>query len=408
MVAAFSALRHPDFARYAVGRFCATVAWQMLSVAAGWQIYEITKSALALGFIGLAQFLPFLLLILPAGQVADHADRRMILAVSYGIETLCIAALLALSLMGSTLVWPIFAAMAVFGAGRAFWMPAGQAMTPNLVPPESFSAAIAVNGTLFQTAVIAGPAIGGLLFLAGIDVVYGTALVLMVIVVVLMVGIRPVRAAARAGSVGWRSALEGLRFVIHRKPVLGAISLDLFAVLLGGATALLPIYAADVLHIGPTGLGILRTAPGVGAAVTAALLAISPLDRHVGRWMFGGTALFAIATIVFGFSHSFWISLVALVAMGIGDMVSVFIRQILVQLETPDSIRGRVSAVNSMFIGASNELGEFRAGVMAKWLGTIPATVWGGVLCLGVVVAWMGLFPSLRKLDRFPAPNRTP
>lgn len=405
--AVVAALRHRDFARYAAGRFCATLAWQMLSVAVGWQIYEFTHDALALGFIGLAQFLPFLGLVLPAGQIADRADRRLILVIAYGVEATCVAVLLALTLLGMTIVWPIFAAMVFFGVGRAFWMPAGQAMTPNLVPPEDFSAAVALNSALFQIAVIAGPALGGLLFLAGAGVVYGTVLTLQLIVVTLMFGVRPVKAAGAGAAFRIRDALEGLKFVFHRKPVFGAISLDLFAVLLGGATALLPVYASDVLHIGPAGLGVLRTAPGVGAALTAAVLAVSPLSRHVGRNMFLGTGLFAVATIVFGVSTNFLLSLAALVLLGAGDMVSVFIRHILVQLETPDAIRGRVSAVNSMFIGASNELGEFRAGATAKLFGLVPAVAWGGVACLGVVLAYIALFPSLRRLDAFPTPNRS-
>jgi len=403
--AALRALRHRDFARFAVARFCATFAWQMLSVAVGWQVYEFTGDPLALGLVGLAQFLPFVSLVLPAGQVADRADRRLVLVLSYSVEALCALALFALALLGLKVVWPIFAAMILFGAARAFWMPAGQAMTPNLVPAEDFSAAVAVNSTLFQVSVIVGPAVGGLLFLAGAHIVYGGTLALLVLVVVLMLRIRAVKVAG-TGSYQLRDAFEGLRFVVRNKPLLGAISLDLFAVLLGGATALLPVYASDVLHIGPAGLGILRTAPGVGAAVVAAWLAVSPLSRHVGRWMFFGTGLFAVATIVFGLSTSFALSLAALVLLGAGDMLSVFIRHILVQLETPDSIRGRVSAVNAMFIGTSNELGEFRAGVAARWFGAIPAVVWGGVACLGIVLAYLPLFPTLRKLDQFPWPKR--
>ncbi|MBV6425275.1 MAG: Enterobactin exporter EntS [Steroidobacteraceae bacterium] len=406
--AALAALRHRDFARYAAGRFCATLAWQMLSVAVGWQVYEFTRDPLALGIIGLAQFLPFLALVLPAGQIADRADRRLLLALSYGLDAVSVAALFAVSLAGLEIVWPIFAAMVLFGVGRAFWMPTGQAMTPNLVPVEDFNAATAVNSALFEIAVVTGPALGGLLFLLGAPVVYGTALLLMVLVVVLLLRIRPVRATSADQPFRLRDTLAGLRFVWRRKPVLGAISLDLFAVLLGGATALLPIYARDVLHIGPAGLGVLRTAPAVGAAVTATLLAFAPLQRHVGRWMFLGTGIFAVATIIFGISTTFWVSLVALVALGAGDMVSVYIRHVLVQLETPDSIRGRVSAVNSMFIGASNELGEFRAGVAARLFGLVPAVAWGGVACGAVVAAYVVTFRSLRRLDRFPEPNRDP
>jgi MFS family permease len=267
---------------------------------------------------------------------------------------------------------------------------------------EAFPSAVAVNSTLFQTGVIVGPAIGGLLLLFGPAAVYGTVLGLLTLVVLLVFSIRPVRVATRAAAFRLTDVLEGLRFVFRRRTVLGAISLDLFAVLFGGATAMLPIYASDVLHVSPAGFGALRAAPGVGAALIAAMLAFSPLDRHVGRWMFGGVALFGASTVVFGVSESFWISMVALFLLGAGDMVSVFVRHLLVQLETPDEIRGRVSAVSSMFIGASNELGEFESGVAAKWLGLVPSVVFGGLATLGVVAAYLKLFPELRKMDRFP------
>jgi MFS family permease len=307
-------------------------------------------------------------------------------------------------------VWPVFLAMALFGAGRAFWMPSGQAMVVNLVPADVFPTAVGLNSTLFQTAVIVGPAIGGVLYalgeaalhVPGALVVYAVALALLVAVVVLIAGVRPVRAPPSTQPLSSREFFEGLRFVLRRKPVLGAISLDLFAVLFGGATALLPVFAADILHVGPVGLGTLRTAPGVGAALTAALLATRPIERHAGRWMFGGVALFGCATIVFGLSTSFVLSLGALFLLGVGDMVSVFVRHLLVQLETPDSIRGRVSAVSAMFIGASNELGEFESGVTAKWFGTVPAVVFGGAACIGVAILYLRLFPELRRLDRFP------
>jgi MFS family permease len=401
---ALAALRYPDFARYAIARFLATISWQMLNVAVGWQVYAITRDPLALGFVGLAQFLPFLVLVLPAGQVADRHDRRLVLIGAYTVEAACAATLLAMTLSGATNVWPIYLAMALFGTGRAFWMPAGQAMTPNLVPTEAFPAALALNSTLFQSAIIAGPAIGGLLYLAGPAVVYGTALVLLAAVVVLVALIRPIQAAAVAGAWRARDVLEGLRFVFQRKPLLGAISLDLFAVLFGGATAMLPIYASDVLDVGPAGLGLLRTAPGVGAALTAVWLSVRPISRHAGRWMFSGVAAFGVATIVFGLSESFVLSLVALALIGVADMVSVFVRHLLVQLETPDAIRGRVSAVNSMFIGASNELGEFESGVAARAMGLVPSVVFGGVACLAVVAVYLWRFPELRRLDRFPKP----
>ena len=400
-----AALRYRDFALYASARFSATLAWQMLNVAVGWQVYKLTHDPLDLGFVGLAQFLPFLLLVLPAGQLADRADRRLVLLGAYTGEAACAAMLFAYTFLELTSVLPIFAALVLFGSGRAFWMPAGQAMTVNLVPTPVFPSAVAINSTLFQSAVIAGPAIGGLLYLAGPRIVYGTVLALFLVVIVLVACIRPVRAPAAAGAFRAGDVLEGLRFVIRKRTVLGAISLDLFAVLFGGATALLPIYASDVLHVGPAGLGVLRTAPAVGAAITAGALALLPIQRHVGRWMFGGVTLFGVATTVFGLSTVFWVSLLALFALGVGDMVSVFIRHLLVQLETPDAIRGRVSAVNSMFIGASNELGEFESGVVARWIGAVPAVVVGGVATLLVVGMYLRLFPELRCMDRFPAPR---
>ena len=407
------ALRHRDYRRYALGRFFATLAWQMLGVAVGWQVYAITKDPLDLGFVGLAQFLPFLALVMPGGQLADRADRRLVMVFAYVVETACVVVLLWFTLSGSRQVWPVFLAMALFGAGRAFWMPSGQAMVVNLVPPDIFPTAVGLNSTLFQTAVIIGPAIGGVLYALGesaldVDgalVVYAVALVLLAIVIWLIAGVRPVRAPQSKEPVTTREFFEGLRFVFSRRPVLGAISLDLFAVLFGGATALLPVFAADILHVGPVGLGTLRTAPGVGAALTAAFLATRPIERHAGRWMFGGVALFGVATIVFGLSSSFVVSLLSLFLLGVGDMVSVFVRHLLVQLETPDAIRGRVSAVSAMFIGASNELGEFESGVTAKWFGTVPAVIIGGLACAGVVLVYLRLFPELRRLDRFPQPE---
>ena len=395
------ALRYRDYAVYAAARLCATLAWQMLGVAVGWQVYQITHSALDLGLIGLAQFLPFVLLVLPAGHVADRTDRRLLLVAAYGVQATCASVLLWFTLSGSHDVRIVFAAMTLFGAGRAFSMPTSQAMTPNLVPREAFPSAVAFNSVLMEVAIIAGPSLGGVLYLLGPRVVYASALGLMVVVCGLIICIRPVRASQSQAHRGASELLDGLRFVMHRRTVLGAISLDLFAVLFGGATALLPAYASDVLHVGPAGLGVLRTAPGVGAALTAVSVAFVPIDRHVGRWMFSGVALFGISTVVFGLSHVFWASLIALACLGAGDMVSVYIRQILVQLETPDAIRGRVSAVSSMFIGASNELGEFESGLTARLLGLVPAVVLGGVATLVVVGVYLKRFPELRLMDRF-------
>jgi MFS family permease len=403
---ALDALRHADFARYAFGRFFATIGWQMMNIGVGYQLWQLTRDPLALGFVGLAQFLPFVLLVLPAGQLADRADRRAIMAASYGLELIVALTLLAFTLSASRATVIVLGAMALLGIARAFWMPAGQAMTPNLVPARAFAGAVSVNSTLFQVGVITGPAFGGLLAIAGVEWVYGVASGLLTLSTLLLVWVKPVRAGATGQS--WRllDALEGLRFVLRRRPLLGAISLDLFAVLFGGATALLPIYATDVLRVGPAGLGFLRTAPAVGAALVAIWLGVRPITRSVGRWMFGGVAVFGFATLVFGVSTSFWLSFAALFALGAGDMVSVFVRHMLVQLETPDGIRGRVSAVNAMFIGASNELGEFESGLTAKWWGAVPAVIVGGCATLAVVAAYLWRFPELRKLDLFPEPAR--
>lgn len=403
---ALDALKHRDFALYAGARTLATLAWQMLTVAVGWQVYAITQDPLALGYTGLVQFVPFVCLVLPAGQLADLADRRLVLIGAYACEVLSASVMLWFTLSAQTEVWPVYCAMALFGAGRALWMPTGQAIMPNLVPAAIFPRALALNSTIHQAAAIAGPSVGGLLYLLGPAVVYGVVFVFLLLAMLFVIAIRPMPPAARVRRWHWREALEGLDFVRRRRTVLGALSLDLFAVLFGGATALLPIFAADVLHVGPAGLGILRTAPGVGAVLTAMLLAAHPITRHVGRWMLGGVALYGLSTLVFGASTHVGLSLVALFVLGAGDMVSIYIRHMLVQLETPDSIRGRVSAVNAIFIGSSNELGEFESGLTAKLFGLVPSVLLGGTATLAVVAGCMKAFPELRTMDRFPPPRR--
>ncbi|HYE36686.1 MFS transporter [Methylocaldum sp.] len=398
-----SALRHRDFTLYLCARFLGAVAVQMQSVAVGWQVYALTGDALDLGLIGLAQFAPFVPLVLIAGQMADRFDRRRIIMLCYAVEVLCGLLLIGFTLTGLEIVWPVFAVMALYGSARAFMMPSSQAIVINLVPAESFGNAVALSSSSFQLAVIAGPALGGVLYLAGPMTVYTTVAVLLGLSVILMLLMRrlPQKSADRE-PMSWHTVLEGLRFVRSRPTVFGAISLDLFAVLFGGATALLPAYASDILHVGPTGLGLLRTAPGAGAALIALVLAFAPISRHAGRWMFGGVVLFGTAVIALGLSTSFAVSIAALFLMGAGDMVSVYIRHMLVQLETHDAIRGRVSAVNSVFIGASNELGEFESGLTAAWFGLVPAIILGGTATLGVALFWMYGFPDLRAMDRFP------
>jgi len=397
------ALSHPDFARYAYGRFAATLAWQMIDVVLGYQMWKLTRDEAYLGYIGLAQFLPFVVLLLPGGQIADRFDRRLIIALAYSLELLAAVALLVFTLSGRTEAYLLFFIAALLGVARSFWAPAGQAMVPNLVPKDLLSGAISFNTLIFTIATITGPALAGLTIILGIDWSYGIAVVLLIGAMFLMLGVKPVRAKSTS-EWRWHDFLGGFVFVWRKKPVLGAISLDLFAVLFGGVVALLPAYADKILHVDSIGLGLMRAAPGVGAAIVAFSLGLRPITRHAGTWMFGGVALFGVCMITVGLSTSLWLSVIVLAIAGAGDMVSVFVRGMLVQLETPDSIRGRVSAVNSMFIGASNELGAFRAGMQAAWAGIVPSMIWGGVCTLAVVGSYLGLFPQLRKLDKFPEP----
>ena len=397
------ALKFPDFARYAYGRFAATLAWQMIDVVLGYQMWKLTRNEAYLGYIGLAQFLPFVVLLLPGGQIADRFDRRLIIALAYGLELVAAVALLIFTLSGRTEAYLLFIIAALLGVGRAFWAPAGQAMVPNLVPKELLSGAISFNTLIFTIATITGPAIAGITLIIGIDWSYGITVALLIAAMFLIAGVKPVRAKS-SSEWRWHDFLGGFVFVWKKKPVLGAISLDLFAVLFGGVVALLPAYADKILHTDSVGLGMMRAAPGVGAAIVAFSLGLRPITRHAGTWMFGGVALFGLCMITVGLSTSLWLSVIVLALAGAGDMVSVFVRGMLVQLETPDAIRGRVSAVNSMFIGASNELGAFRAGLQAAWLGIVPSMIWGGVCTLAVVGSYLGLFPQLRKLDRFPEP----
>lgn len=398
----FSVLRHRNFAFYLSARLLGTIAVQMQNVAIGWQVYAQTKNLYYLGLIGLAQFAPFLLLILYAGHAADRYNRRNIIATCLGAQLLCGVALLGFTHSDFSVVWPIFAVLVLFGSARAFMSPATQAVLVNMVPTEDFSRAVALSSSTFHVAVILGPTLGGLLYIAGAATVYTVASLMLLAAVVLMCLTRPAPQATRKEPATWHSVLEGLRFVWSRPIMLGAISLDLFAVLFGGVTALLPALAHDVLHVGPTGLGLLRTAPGAGAAVCSIALAFFPITRRVGAWMFGGVALYGVCTVILGVSTSFGVALACLLLLGAGDMISVYVRHLLVQFETPDEIRGRVSAVNAVFIGASNELGEFESGITAGWLGLTRAVVFGGVATLAVTGIWAWRFPILSRMDRFP------
>lgn len=399
MAKATSLLRNRNLFLFLCARFCSAMAIMMVSVAVGWQVYGLTHSAFALGMVGLAQFLPAFLLSLPGGLAADRFDRRAVLLASFGVEMAVAIGLFVLALLPSPSAGWIFAIIAFVGVGRAFMSPANGSMLPFLVPPEDFARAVAWNSTAFQTATIAGPAVGGILYAVGADFVYGTAATLLVLGFLCIAGLRG-KWKVRSDGAGWGGLLEGVRFVFSKKAILGATSLDLFAVLFGGATALLPIYARDILHIGPWGLGILRSSPAVGAAMVAVWLAHFPIRGRAGQRMFTCVALFGLATIAFALSRNFWLSLFALVVLGGVDMVSVVVRGTLVQVSTPDAMRGRVSAVNMLFIGASNELGEFESGLTASWFGTVPATVLGGIGTLVVVVLWWRMFPTLRKADK--------
>ncbi len=403
MARAFGVLRHGALKYYLLARLFGTLAVQMQTVAVGWQVYEATHDPLDLGLIGLSQFLPFIVLILPAGHVADQYDRRRVGAGCFALQAAGALLMLGYTRAGVAEVWPVFAIMSLFGVARAFSMPALQALLPNVVPPEDYGRAVPLSSSANQVARIAGPALGGLLYFAGAETVYAAVALMLAAAFGFILAARAPRAAPPARvPLSWSNLLSGLAFVRSRPVVLGAISMDLFAVLFGGATALLPAYAGDILHAGPLGLGFLRTASGVGAALCGLALALRPIQRHVGRWMFGGVAAFGLATVVFGVSRNLWLSLAALTLLGAADMLSVFVRQMLVQLATPDAIRGRVSAVNSVFIGASNEVGEFESGVTAAWWGVVPAVVVGGAATLLIAWAWTRLFPPLWNIERFP------
>jgi len=396
----WSILRERDFSLFLTGRFCASVAQQITDIAVGWLVYDLTGSALALGLVGLAAFLPVISLVLVTGHVADRVDRRLIMMGCFTLNTLICIGLALFAIWHPPDLWPLYALVVLMGVARAFYQPASQAFVPNLVPRSLFGQAIAWSSSVTQVAVIAGPAIGGLLYIAGAYVAFGGAALLFLVAAVAVTLIRLRAEKVPRPKIDWPTLIAGLTF-IRGKPVLfGAISLDLFGVLLGGATALLPIYASDILHIGPAGLGLLRSAPAVGAAMMGLYLAQHPIARHAGKRMFGAVILFGLATIVFGLSTNFFLSLAALVVLGVADMVSVFVRQTLVQADTPDTMRGRVAAVNTVFIGASNQLGEFESGALAAFIGAAPAVALGGVGTIAIALLWTRLFPALLHRDK--------
>lgn len=398
----------PDFRRYQTARFLLTIGIQMQSVAIGLHVYDLTHSALALGYVGLAQFLPQIIFSIFTGHVADRFDRRTVVLVCYA--AVLASALLLLSTITVSTMLPIYAILFLFGTTRAFVGPAASALLTNIVPISIFPRAVAWGSAVWQVASIVGPSLGGLVYAAasgkardttrGAGAVFACCAVLTIVsfIAVLRMNVRTGRLEKRGMSL--ETLFSGVRYVFQNKMILGSISLDLFAVLFGGAVALLPIFARDILQTGPWGLGILRSAPAVGAAIMALLFARRPIRRHAGKMMLACVAIFGVATIVFAYSRNFWLSLAALFVVGASDMVSVVVRSIVVQIATPPEMRGRVAAVNFIFVGASNELGEFESGVTAQWFGAVRAAALGGLATCLVVATWAGLFPSLRNVDK--------
>ena len=405
------AFGYRDFRRYQLARGVAILGAEAQSVAVAWQVYSITHRALDLGYTGLALFLPGLFFLLPAGHVADRFDRRQIILVCYCLQILCTTALLLLARSDVHQIYPIYAVLLLIGTGRAFSGPASSALIPHLVPEAHFVNAVTWGSAIFQFANVTGPALGGLLFtlpllkwmpgtrMEGAGIVYVFTLFTLgwFLVLVGSLNVRPGRMEHR--DISLKVILAGFQYVRRAPMLLGSLSLDLFVVLLGGAVALMPIFAHDILHQGPRGLGMLRAAPAIGALAMSIALARFPQRRHAGRRLFVSVAVFGVATVIFGLSRTLWLSLAALAVAGAADMISVIIRGSLLQLATPPEMRGRVSAVNSLFIGASNELGEFESGLTAQWLGAKAATIAGGLGALAVAGLWAVLFPNLRHAD---------
>ncbi len=418
----YVAWRSRDFRFYQAARVLGTVGSEAQSVGVAWQVYQITHSALALGYTGLALFFPGLLFVLPAGHVADRYDRRRIILVCYALQTVATVMLLWLALHGAGSIWWVYAVLFVIGTGRAFSGPAASAMVPTLVPKEHFVNAVTWGATTWQISNAVGPMIGGLLFtlalgsdaggrfarLAGAPLVYCFTIACLLGFVALVSMLKP-HPGADVGKKAFTLATvtAGLHYVRHTRLLLGSISLDLFAVLFGGASALLPIFAHDVLHEGPQGLGLLRAMPSLGALAVSLLLLLYPLHRHAGRTMLLCVGAFGAATVVFGLSHNLILSCVALIVTGATDMVSVVVRSSILQLATPPEMRGRVSAVNWLFLGASNEFGEYESGLTAHWWGAVRAVVAGGVASMAVTGLWSVFFPALRHADQLTAESLT-
>jgi MFS family permease len=396
------AFTHPDFALYQLGRFFIVLGLEMQSVAVGWQIYEITKRPLDLGLVGLAQFTPGILLFLVSGHAADRLDRRKLLIACYAGFSVCSGLLLFTAVRGMHSVYPIYAVVVLIGIVRSFNGPVSRALLPQIVPEEHFPNAVAWNGSVNQGGTILGPSIGGLVYALakGPSAVYTLAMLAGMGAIIAMARIKLRSKARPREQFSLKTVLAGLDYIRRHKIVLGSISLDLFAVLLGGAVALLPVYAREILKTGPWGLGLLRSAPAIGAASMAILIAHRPLRNRVGATMLWCVAGFGVFTILFGISRSLILSMLALLCVGAMDMVSVVVRGTLVQLATPDEMRGRVNAVDMIFIGASNEVGQFESGLTAQWLGAVPAVVLGGIGTLFITALWAWNFPELRRVDQ--------
>jgi MFS family permease len=404
-----------DFRRYQLARVAVILGAEAQSVAVAWQVYSITHRAIDLGYTGLALFLPGLIFLLPAGHVADRFDRRRVILACYALQVFCTGALVVLARNNTQNILAIYAVLVFVGTGRAFSSPASSALIPHLVPEIHFVNAVTWGGAIFQLANITGPALGGLLFTlpltgfaadsrlegAGIVYVFTLGTLVWFLALVVSLHVRPGRMEHRDLSL--KVVLAGFQYVRRARILLGSFSLDLFVVLLGGAVALMPIFAHEILHQGPRGLGMLRAAPAVGAVTMSLIMARFPLHRRAGRWLFICVSIFGAATVIFGLSHTLWLSLVSLAIAGAADTISVIIRGSLLQLATPPEMRGRVSAVNSLFIGASNELGEFESGLTAQWWGAVRATVIGGLGALAVAGLWSVMFPSLRNADALTA-----
>ncbi|MSO66970.1 MAG: MFS transporter [Pseudolabrys sp.] len=394
-------LHQRPFVLFWLARLSATMGYHMLALTIGWQIYELTNSAFDLGLVGLIQFVPSVVLTLLIGHAADHYDRRMIVRAAQSVYALAAVMITAALLTGQLSRNLLFVTVFMIGCARAFEMPTAHALAPALVPAPMIPRAIAAWSSANQVAVICGPALGGLIYTVSPLLVGVFCLVFFTGSIALISFVRAKGPAANPDPPTFASVLAGFDYVRGRPRLLGVITLDLFVVVLGGATALLPIFAKDILEVGPIGLGLLRSAPAAGALITAIVLSRHPVERHLGRKMFAAVAVYGVATVAFGLSTSFPLSLLVLAILGASDAVSVVIRFSLVQIETPDEKRGRVSAINYLLVGSSNTLGEFESGMVAGWLGTMPSVVIGGIGSLLVAATWMGLFPDLRRIDRF-------